>query len=341
MTIRYEQLSSAERATIMTMLAGGAKQSEIARHLGRRRSTISRELERNGSCADLETGARQPYDAMAAQARRDEQLAAPRKKKLAEGSVLLDIIRKQIREGLSPEQIAGVLKSENPDDRAGRVCHETIYTAIYVMAKGDLRSELVACLRQQSGKRRPRSKGKDRARIPGMTSIHLRPPEVEDRVVPGHWEGDLIKGKANKSAVGTLVERTSRLVKLVKMPGLCSRSALEAFTAAFAGTDGGMARTLTYDRGIEMARHAELTAATGVKVYFADPYSPWQRGSNENINGLVRDYLPKGMDLSTVTQEELDWIAAKLNRRPRKMHNFRAPIDIFEEIAAAQRDASS
>ena len=145
----------------------------------------------------------------------------------------------------------------------------------------------------------------------------------------------LIKGKGNKSAVGTLVERSSRLVKLVKMPGLCSTSALHAFTAAFAGADGAMAKTLTYDQGIEMARHGDLTRATGVKVYFADPHSPWQRGSNENTNGLIREYLPKGMDLSTVTQQELDWIAMRLNNRPRKMHKFRTPLEVFETLAAA------
>jgi transposase, IS30 family len=334
MANHYQQLTSAERATIMAMLAEGVAQSQIARDLGRSRSTISRELARNGSAADLETGARKLYDAMAAQVRRAEQLAAPRARKLEEGSVLLDVIRQKIKAGLSPEQIAGVLKVQHPDDPSRRVCHETIYTAVYVMPRGDLRTEVVACLRQARGKRRPRSRGEKRARIPDMTSINLRPPEVEDRVAPGHWEGDLIKGKANRSAVGTLVERSSRLVKIVKMPGLCSTSTLRAFTEAFASTDGAMAKTLTYDQGIEMARHRDLTAATGIKVYFADPHSPWQRGSNENTNGLIRQYLPKGMDLSKVTQDELDFIAAKLNNRPRKMHKFKSPLEVFEGLRA-------
>ena len=271
MANHYQQLTSAERATIMAMLAGGDCQSRIARDLSRSRSTISRELGRNGSQACLETGDRQPYDAMAAQARRADQLAAPRAGKLHEGSAVLDVIRQQIKDGLSPEQVAGRLRSEHPDDPARRVCHETIYTAIYVMPRGDLKTEVVACLRHARAKRRPRTRGEKRARILGMTSIRMRPPEVEDRVAPGHWEGDLIKGKSNRSAVGTLVERSSRLVKIVKMHGLCRTSALHAFTEAFAGTDRAMAKTLTYDQGIEMARHRDLTAANHRERTGAEP----------------------------------------------------------------------
>lgn len=330
----YRQLSSAERATIMLRLAEGSSESAIAGELGRSRSTISRELERNGARLDRNTGRRKPYDAIDAHERATELATAPGTRKLAAGTALLEMIRRDIREGWSPQQIAGKLKSAHPDDPSRTVCHETIYTAIYCMPRGDLKMELVACLRQRYAKRRPRSRGQNRGKIPDMTSIHVRPPEVEDRVVPGHWEGDLIKGAGNRSSVGTLVERTSRLVMLVRMDNATADATLAAFTLAFSRVHGSLAKTLTYDQGREMMRHKDLETATGLKVYFCDPHSPWQRGSNENTNGLIRDYLPKGMDLSKVTQGELDAIAAKLNNRPRKMHKFRTPLDVFEALQA-------
>jgi transposase, IS30 family len=330
MANQYGHLSLGERITLQAMLADGRRESEIARALGRHRSTISNELERNGSRLDRDTGWRQSYDAIAAHQRYADRLAAPRAKKLAEGTPLLGYVCEKLRQSWSPEQIAGRLRIDNPDDRGARVCHETIYTAIYVMPRGNLKLELVAALRQHTGKRRPRSRGQDRGRIADMTSIHVRPPEIEDRAVPGHWEGDLIKGARNASAIGTLVERTSRLVKLVRMPNLTAAGALEAFTNAFASVDASMAKTLAYDQGIEMARHKDLTEATGLKVYFADPHSPWQRGSNENMNGLVRDFYPKGMDFSNVTQDELDHVAHLINTRPRKMHKFETPLTVYE-----------
>ena len=334
MPIRYQQLSSAERATIMTRLADRVPEAAIARELGRHRSTISRELERNGARLDRDTGRRRPYDAIEAHEDAQARAQAPGTRKLAAGTVLMEMIRRDIREGWSPQQIAGKLKAAHPDDPSRTACHETIYTAIYCMPKGDLKTEIVACLRQSSAKRRPRSRGQNRGRIPDMTSIHVRPPEVEDRVVPGHWEGDLIKGARNRSSVGTLIERTSRLVMLVRMDNATADGTLAAFTRAFSRIDGSLARTLTYDQGREMMRHKDLAIATGLKIYFCDPHSPWQRGSNENTNGLVRDYLPKGMDLSKVTQDELDVIAAKLNNRPRKMHKFKSPLEVFEALRA-------
>lgn len=334
MTIRYHQLTSAERATIMTRLADGAKESAIARELGRSRSTISRELERSGARLDRDTGTRKPYDAIEAHEDATERATSLRTRKLAAGTMLMDMIRRDIREGWSPQQIAGRLKEAHPDDASKRACHETIYTAIYCMPKGDLKMELVASLRQRYAKRRPRSRGENRGKIPDMTSIHVRPPEVEDRVVPGHWEGDLIKGAGNKSSVGTLIERTSRLTMLVRMDNATADGTLAAFTQAFSRVHGSLAKTLTYDQGREMMRHKDLEANTGLKVYFCDPHSPWQRGSNENTNGLIRQYLPKGMDLSKVTQDELDVIAAKLNNRPRKMHKFRSPLEVFEGLRA-------
>ena len=334
MTIRYHQLTSAERARIMTRLADGAKESAIARELGRSRSTISRELERNGARRDRDSGRRKPYDAIEAHEDATERATSLRTRKLAAGTMLMDMIRRDIREGWSPQQIAGRLKEAHPDDASKRACHETIYTAIYCMPKGDLKMELVASLRQRYAKRRPRSRGENRGKIPDMTSIHVRPPEVEDRVVPGHWEGDLIKGAGNKSSVATLIEPTSRLTMLVRMDNATADGTLAAFTQAFSRVHGSLAKTLTYDQGREMMRHKDLEANTGLKVYFCDPHSPWQRGSNENTNGLIRQYLPKGMDLSKVTQDELDVIAAKLNNRPRKMHKFRSPLEVFEGLRA-------
>ena len=233
----------------------------------------------------------------------------------------------------APEQVAGRLERAFPDDPTRFVCHETIYTAIYVLPRGDLRRELIDSLRQSRGKRRPRSRGDDRrGKIPNMASIHTRPPEVADRLVPGHWEGDLIKGARNASSVGTLIERSSRLLLLARMDNATADGALEAFTTCLNRVCGSMRKSMTYDQGREMARHKELAAATGIAVYFADPHSPWQRGSNENTNGLVRQYLPKGTDLSNLSQDDLDAIALKLNTRPRRMHGFRTPMDVYAEF---------
>ena len=169
-----------------------------------------------------------------------------------------------------------------------------------------------------------------------MISLHLRPPEIEDRLIPGHWEGDLIKGARNQSSVGTLIERSSRLVLLARMPDATAEGALAGFTKALNRVGGKMRKTMTYDQGKEMSRHKDLTAATGVAVYFADPHSPWQRGSNENTNGLLRQYMPKGTDLSTLSQDDLDVIAHRLNTRPRKMHGFRSPLEVYVELQRAQ-----
>ena len=194
----------------------------------------------------------------------------------------------------SPQQIAVTLKNVFPNEPERHVSHETIYTAIYAQPRGELRRQLIACLRHGRSTRLPRSRGTDRrGQIPEMVSIHVRPPEVNDRVMPGHWEGDLIKGAGNKSAVGVLVERTSRLVLLARMQDATAATALAAFTAKLQSIAAPLRTSLTYDQGKEMARHAELTAQTGVRVYFCDPHSPWQRGTCENTNGLLRQYLPK------------------------------------------------
>lgn len=236
----------------------------------------------------------------------------------------------------SPEQISLTLARIYPKGNKLRVSHETIYNCIYAQPVGELRKDLIAQLRQARNKRTPRSKGQDRrGQIADMTSIHLRPPEIEERLFPGHWEGDLIKGAGNASAVGTLVERTSRLVLLIKLPHPHPASAgnvLQAFTDQLNAITPVMRRSMTYDQGREMAMHKQLSERTGIAVYFCDPHSPWQRGSNENMNGLVRQYLPKGADLSVYSQEQLDAIADEINNRPRKGLGVRSPLAVYSEL---------
>ena len=324
----YTELSVEERATIQIGHAQGFSLRRIARLINRSPSTISRELRRNRDVCGS-------YSARAAQ----EQMKARRQvcrpsRKLLPGSERFELVVHMLRERLSPEQIAGKLRHMNiPSLRDAYVCRETIYNAIYALPVGELRKELIICLRQGKTTRRPRSGGVDRrGQIPEMVSIHVRPPEIEDRLMPGHWEGDLIKGKANASSVGTLVERTSGYLMLVKMNDATATSALEGFSAALNSMPLEMRTSMTYDQGREMARHAEITQRTGVAIYFCDPHSPWQRGSNENINGLIRQYLPKGTDLSVHSQEELDAIALQLNMRPRKRFDFKCPIEVMGEV---------
>jgi IS30 family transposase len=247
--------------------------------------------------------------------------------------VLFGVVEHFLREGWSPGQIAGAMKMMWPDSPERRVCTETIYTCLYALPRGALRQELIAGLRKAHSARLPRSRGTDRrGQLPDMLSIHVRPPEVEDRALPGHWEGDFIKGAGNRSAVGVLVERSSRLVLLAKMDDATAASALTGYTRQLNSVAEPMRQSLTYDQGKEMARHAELTALTGVKVSCCDPHSPWQRGSCENTNGLLRQYLPKGTDLSIYSQEELDAIAERLNQRPRALHGYFPPISVYRAI---------
>lgn len=330
----YEHLSAEERATLMVMKGQNCKVREIARVLHRAPSTISRELSRNAT-------EDKPYDAKAAGQRARRLTQTPRRApKLAAETPLFVVVVDRLREGWSPEQIAGTLKRLWPDAPDRHVSHETIYTALYAMPRGELRKELIACLRRGHTGRRRRSQGTDRrGQIPDMLSLHVRPPEVEDRLVPGHWEGDLIKGAANRSSVGTLVERTSRLVLLAKMTAATAQAAVEGFTQALNRVHEPMRKTLTYDQGKEMSQHKRLAEKTGITIYFADPHSPWQRGSNENTNGLLRQYLPKGSDLSVYSQEDLDAIAYRLNSRPRKIHGFRSPFEVYAELLKKAQQA--
>ena len=326
----YKQLRSEERMVISSMKLMGKSTRAMARVLLRPASTISREIRRN-SCAAL------GYTSDSARALHARRRSAARPAaKLDVHSVAWRVVLTLLDWKWSPQQIAATLKRVFPNDPERHVSHETIYTAIYAQPRGELRRQLVACLRQGHGTRMPRSRGTDRrGQIPDMVSIHVRPPEVNDRVMPGHWEGDFIKGAGNKSSVGVLVERTSRLVLLARMDDATAASALTGFTAKLNSIATPMRQSMTYDQGKEMARHADLTANTGVRVYFCDPHSPWQRGTCENTNGLLRQYLPKGTDLSIYTQDELDAIADSLNTRPRATHDWRTPLEVFAQTLAS------
>ncbi len=328
----YHELDLDERVEIQRRLEAGDSLRAIGRSLKRSASTISRERQR---AKDAEN-----YRAQTAHKRACKLRRKPRVPRKLADPVLFSTVKEHLRAGWSPQQIAGILAKANSDEARDRVSHETIYTAIYVQPRGELRSELVACLRQGRSTRKPRSRGTDRrGQIPDMQSIHVRPPEVADRLIPGHWEGDLIKGAGNRSSIGTLVERTSGFVVLAKMSSASATDALHSFGAALERIPAVLRKTLTYDQGKEMSYHAALTARTGVAVYFADPHSPWQRGSNENTNGLLRQYLPKGTDLSIYSQDELNQIALSLNTRPRARHDFRSPLQVYNEhlqLAEAQ-----
>lgn len=338
---KYKQISIEERSVIQAQLALGFKPSWIAVGLGRSVSTISRELHRNGWVKDKKIRARgRPaitgkYRAASAQSRAEVLSTKPRvERRLQIGNELWNAVMGYLRRGYSPEQIAGTLKTVNSDYPNLQVSHETIYSAIYLMPRGELRTEVIGWLRFGRAKRRPRARGEDRrGQIPDMVRIHDRPPEVDERLVPGHWEGDLIKGKGNRSSVGTIVERTTLFTVLVKMEKATAEAALHGFSYVLNRIEAQKRLSMTYDQGREMARHIELTNHTGVQVYFADPHSPWQRGINENTNGLLRQYLPKGEDLSIYSQEDLDAIAWELNTRPRKSLGYKCPAELFSPDA--------
>ena len=320
----YQEIRLEERIEIQQRLEAGDTLRRIAQSLKRSPSTISRECERSGGVAGY---CAQVADRRARRCRRKPRVA----RKLSDPA-LFEVVCEHLHAGWSPEQIAGILARAFPDDAHSRVSHETIYSAIYVLPRGELRKELIACLRQGRSTRKPRTRGTDRrGQIPNMQSIHIRPPEVADRLIPGHWEGDLIKGAGNRSSVGTLVERVSGFVVLAKMSSASAADALQSFGDALDGIPEVLRKTMTYDQGKEMTYHDALTLRTGTAVYFADPHSPWQRGSNENTNGLLRQYMPKGTDLSIYSQDELNQIALSLNTRPRKRHGFRTPLEIYNE----------
>jgi transposase, IS30 family len=329
-TRNYEHLKVEERAVIEVMRSQGHGVRAISRQLGRSASSISRELKKN------EVGMLGPktYRAKHAQAKAERHRCKVRRtKKLAYDSRLFWQVVHPLRACWSPQQIARRMRQMHPHEPNKRVSHETIYTALYAMPKGSLRKELIACLRRKHAVRKPQNRGirPGQGKLQDMVSIHVRPPEIEDKLIPGHWEGDLIKGGKNRSSVGTLVERTTRFVLLAKMQDATASSALKAFTEQLNRMHPAMRKTLTYDQGSEMAKHKTLTERTGMQVYFADPHSPWQKGAIENTNGLLRQFLPKGTDLSVYSQTELDDIAFLLNTRPRQSLDFKMPIEAYAQ----------
>ncbi|WP_128000912.1 IS30 family transposase [Piscinibacter defluvii] len=331
----YRQLTQDERVAVAGMRLQQLGVRRIARELGRSPSTISRELRRNGK---PRVGYRSDEAQRASQARRRK--ARPARKLDAQGDLWLEVLT-LLEQLWSPQQIAATLKQMHPGKVRQQVSHETIYTAIYAQPRGELRRQLIACLRQGKGTRRPRSGGADRrGRLSEMVSIHLRPPEVQDRTMPGHWEGDLLRGAGNQSAVGVLYERASRVVLLAKLADATADSALAGFTYKLNSIAAPMRKTLTYDQGKEMAHHRQLAAATGIRVYFCDPHSPWQRAGCENINGLLRQYLPKGADLSSYSQDQLDAIADSLNTRPRATLDWDVPIRVYARLLAQAQQPS-
>ena len=322
-------LDREERYEIARLVGQGEGVRAIARAMSRSPSTISRELGRNG---DARSGRYQPERASRLAWERQRR---PRATRLAGRPGLRAVVQDWLKEGFSPEQAAGRLRVAFPDDEAMRISHETIYQAIYVHPRGGLKRELTADLRTRRATRVRRGRTERRGGIPDPVSIADRPEEVEGRLVPGHHEGDLIKGTiASNSAVGTLVERTTGYVTLLYLPGgYQAAKVAAAVTAQLTALPAWFAKTLTWDRGREMTEHKTITAA-GIQVYFADPYAPWQRGSNENTNGLLREYLPKGTDLSAHTAADLQAIADRLNDRPRKRLGFLTPREAFAKLLA-------
>jgi IS30 family transposase len=314
-----------DREQILLGLGRGLSVAAIARGLNRPTSTVSREVAANGG--------RPGYAAWQAHQRARRCARRPKPFKLLRGPLLREVTRGLIALW-SPQQVARRLRLDHPDDPEMHVSHETIYQSLYVQGRGELRRELARCLRSGRAQRRPRGTVGRRGRIPGMVMLSERPAEAEDRAVPGHWEGDLILGGGGRSAVGTLVERTTRYTLLLPLKDRSAVSVEEAMRRAIRTLPIELRRSITWDQGAEMATHASFTLATRIPIYFCDPHSPWQRGSNENTNGLLRQYLPKGSDLSAVSPGELRRIQRSLNTRPRQTLAYRTPHEKMSELVA-------
>jgi IS30 family transposase len=322
-------LTLAEREEISRGVVAGLSLRSIAASLGRAPSTISREINRNGG--------RRQYRASNADQAAWDRAHRPKTCKLAKNGALARVVAGKLQLQWSPRQIAGWLKYTYPDDETYQVSHETIYRTLFIQARGALKKELLQHLRRTRSMRRSQhhtQKTDNHGRITGAVSIRERPAEAEDRAVPGHWEGDLLCG-SNNSQIATLVERHTRLVMLVRVPSKDTKTVINALIKQAHKLPRELYKSLTWDRGKEMADHKRFTLATDIKVYFCDPQHPWQRGSNENTNGLLRQYFPKGMDLSNVHQNRLNAVARRLNERPRETLNFRTPAERFSQCVAS------
>jgi len=322
-------LTLAEREDISRGIASGCSMRVIAQGLSRACSTVSREVARHGGRAQ--------YRANQADQQAWESAWRPKTCLLATHTTLREMVASKLVQDWSPEQISGWLKQQYPKNESLRVSHETIYRSLFIQARGALKKELIQHLRSQRQIRRSRHSsvhGHSQGKIVDAISIRERPAEMEDRAIPGHWEGDLLRGAGN-SHVATLVERHSRFCTLVKVPSKDTATVVAALSQHVRQLPAELRRSLTWDRGLEMAQHKSFTLATEVQVYFCDPQSPWQRGSNENTNGLLRQYLPKKADLSCYSQADLDAIALRLNQRPRKTLGFQTPADRLQASVAS------
>jgi transposase, IS30 family len=320
------RLSFEDREEIFAGIVRGESDSQIARRVGRHRSTVGREIRR--------CGGRERYRPLRGEAVSQRLAARPKPGKLSGCRRLREEVEAGLGRRWSPQQISARLKVEYPDDLEMRISHETIYQSLYVQSRGELRRQLCAQLRTGRTARRSRGRAETRGRIVGMVPIAGRPPEVDDRRVPGHWEGDLILGAGRRSAIATLVERQTRYVMLARLDDRRTDTVIAALGDRIGQLPGHLARSLTWDQGMELSAHARFSRETGIQVFFCDPHSPWQRGSNENTNGLLRQYLPKGTDLAVHDQAALDQIAAELNARPRQTLEWMNPTEKMTELLA-------
>jgi len=321
-------LTIEEREIISRELSRNQSARFVGTLLGRHHSAVSREINRNGG--------REEYRAVDAQRRCEENRARPKERKLEASVRLHDAVNDGLAQWWSPKQVSRRLREDHPSDESMRVSHETVYECLYLQARGELRTQLKLALRKGRTRRVNRSRpAVARGTIPDMVNISERPKEADDRAVPGFWEGDLIIGRGGRSQIATLVERRTRFVMLVRIPydRTAERVAL-LLAAKMATLPEFLRNSVTWDQGKEMARHADFTIRTGIPVYFCDPHSPWQRGSNENTNGLLRQYFPKGTDLSLHSQDELDNVAAELDGRPRETLNWRKPVEELNDLIA-------
>jgi transposase, IS30 family len=320
------RLSLEDRVEIRVGLEQGHSLRRIARTLTRAPSTISREVKANGGL--------KAYRPVSAQRTAISRARRPKTTKLAAHPQLCAEVTAGLQQLWSPQQISAHLAATFDDDPSMNVSHETIYKSLYVQGRGELRRELTRCLRSGRAVRKPHGRLEKRGRIPGMVLIADRPAEINDREVPGHWEGDLIVGKNGVSAIGTLVERTTRFVMLLHLSDKRAETVRDAMTAKIATLPAALARSITWDQGIEMSQHARFSVDTGIPVYFCDPHSPWQRGTNENTNGLLRQYFPKGTDLSLHSEADLDAAADSLNTRPRQTLGWMTPSHQLAKLVA-------